>query len=307
MVQKLLTLATAFSITSIALMGCHPQAMADSPISTMTPEGQIEQAFSIQGGMNDVNNHRGGKLMKKRWAKLMKELNLTEEQKQAFTQMHRDMKQRFQGNRGKRKAVIASLKNEFLSHNLDKFVVKSKIEQMTSDIDPMLDQVAQNIVKGYQVLTVEQRALIEQKMAKRKAKRAQRTEKMGKFHQKFQGKMLKRMTKNLQLTPEQQTKMEAIFDSTLPNRQAMRAQKQAIHTAIKNELKAGADVEKIKGILKQAKNKHEGKLDLMVDKMAQVHALLTPEQRQKLVKKIDKFPMFGGKHRKHHRFGNSHF
>lgn len=93
----------------------------------------------------------------------------------------------------------------------------------------------------------------------------------------------------LDLDQAQQEKLEKIRMELTPRIAALRDARQKMHPMVKEQLAA----ERIDtGAVKEAIGEHRRQLDqvidLAVDRFAEFHAILTPEQRQKLIAKLEK-------------------
>ena len=88
------------------------------------------------------------------------------------------------------------------------------------------------------------------------------------------------LAKELNLTPDQQTKVRAIFADTHQRAQALEPKRREEHEALKTAVKAGNDRE-IDRILQQNAQLNADFQAMHVKAMAKVYAMLTPDQKTK--------------------------
>lgn len=102
--------------------------------------------------------------------------------------------------------------------------------------------------------------------------------------------MMDYMTEALDLTKEQLAKVNAYKDEVMTKVVAMRSEKKQLHEEIKAQLRREEiDTTRIKELVAEQRAKMDEVIDLMVDRIADFHRTLTPEQRDKLAAKLEKF------------------
>lgn len=243
-----------------------------------------DESFRLMGVQdNDTPNFDK---MHNRMQAFMKELNLTDAQKETFKDIKDSVKANFEKNKDKREALKNTLKNEFISETINKDNLKSAIETMKSEHEARIDMMANNIVKVYKTLTPDQITKIENKMKFIEDKVSMFADKpfFKNFHNNKSEKRLAFLKSNLNLTDDQVSSLKGLFENNKDQRAEMFNNFKKIKNSVQSELKTGnPDVEKIKGILTDAKKIMESKMDNHLDKIVKVHDVLTPEQRQKLV------------------------
>lgn len=150
------------------------------------------------------------------------------------------------------------------------------------------------MLKHFQILTADQRKILEAGRADMEKRMADMQAKM-KANTKFspaymQTKMLDGLAKKLTLTDEQKIKLKDVFTANKPAEPAtMMTKMQESQKAIQNELNSGkATVDSLKVILNA--NMHEDRLDKHLEVLVKVHDILTADQR----KLAGSFPMFDG-------------
>jgi protein CpxP len=110
--------------------------------------------------------------------------------------------------------------------------------------------------------------------------------------------MVDYMAETLDLNDEQRAQLEDIKEEFLAKAREMHAQKEAARAEFMAELrKAEIDQEKVRDLIAQKRSQMDEMIDLAVVRLAQFHSTLTPEQKEKLVAKLEWF------HEKHqHRW-----
>ena len=102
--------------------------------------------------------------------------------------------------------------------------------------------------------------------------------------------MMDYLTEALDLNEAQQAKANAIKDEILARTTAMHADKKQMHDEIKAQLNSEEiDTERVKELVAQHRAEMDEVIDLAVDRIADFHRTLSPEQRDKLIEKLAKF------------------
>ena len=109
--------------------------------------------------------------------------------------------------------------------------------------------------------------------------------------------MVDYISEALDLDDNQRAHLDGIKEEFLEKAKEMHARKEAMHAEFKAELlKEQIDQKRIKELIAQ-KHEHMNEIiDLAVERLAEFHATLTPEQKEKLVAKLE---WFHKKHRSH--------
>jgi Spy/CpxP family protein refolding chaperone len=220
----------------------------------------------------------GGPLMG--W--LGKELNLSDAQKAEFKALMADMK----GQRPAREAhqkMMQTLKQAFLSETFDAATVRSQWQALHGKGQPHSQKMAQALVKGWKILTPEQREQVQARMAKME-------ERMQKYaakpHAARPDKRMGKMFGDLNLTEAQQQQLTALMMATAPD-QAKIQQARQLKQSVLTELKGGADPAKIAALLARMQPEMQPGIVKHLDMMAKAHAILTPAQRQQVVTQLE--------------------
>ena len=94
----------------------------------------------------------------------------------------------------------------------------------------------------------------------------------------------------LDLTDPQIEQLDGIKEEFMAKAQEMHAKKQAMHTEFMAELKKEQiDQDKVKDLIAQKRVQMDEIIDLAVVRLSDFHSTLSPEQREKLVAKIEYF------------------
>jgi Spy/CpxP family protein refolding chaperone len=102
------------------------------------------------------------------------------------------------------------------------------------------------------------------------------------------------IAETLDLTDQQRAQLEGIKEEFIAKAETMRADKKVMHDAFMAELrKEEIDTQRLKGLIAEKQEQMTEFLDLAVTRLAEFHHTLTPEQREKLVTKLEYF------HKKH--------
>lgn len=109
--------------------------------------------------------------------------------------------------------------------------------------------------------------------------------------------MLDYMSEALDLNEDQQAMASSYKDEIMAMVKGMHSEKKQMHDEIKTQL-AGETIDKlrVKALVVEHRAGMDEVIDLVVDKVAEFHATLSPEQRTKLINKLEKFEKRHGRH-----------
>jgi len=94
----------------------------------------------------------------------------------------------------------------------------------------------------------------------------------------------------LDLTTLQEEQLNQYKDEIFQKANQMRANRSAVHEEIVAQLRnESIDQEHLKNLIFKNKAQMEELINLMVERLAEFHQTLTPEQREKLVRKLENF------------------
>jgi Spy/CpxP family protein refolding chaperone len=102
--------------------------------------------------------------------------------------------------------------------------------------------------------------------------------------------MLDYMAEALDLNENQQAMASSYKDEIMAKVKSMHSEKKQMHDEIKTQL-AGETIDKlrVKALVAEHRTGMDEVIDLAVDRVAEFHATLSPEQRTKLISKLEKF------------------
>jgi Spy/CpxP family protein refolding chaperone len=102
--------------------------------------------------------------------------------------------------------------------------------------------------------------------------------------------MVDYIAETLDLTEPQRQQLDGIKEEFMAKAQAMHEQKEAMHTEFMAELRKNQiDEVKIRDLIAQKRAQMDDIIDLAVNRLVDFHKSLSPEQREKLVAKIEYF------------------
>ncbi len=107
--------------------------------------------------------------------------------------------------------------------------------------------------------------------------------------------MMDYVSETLDLDEGQQAHLDQIKDEMLEKGMQMRADKTAMHSELVAQLRSEAiDQDRLKSMVTEHRIKMEALIDLGIVRLAEFHKTLTPEQREKLVAKLESFKKWHG-------------
>ena len=163
----------------------------------------------------------------------------------------------------------------FLSDKTDTAALKTGLLDLRPDIDARTKQIGQKIIQVYNILTPDQRDKIEAFLNKAFSEE---------HFKKIKSDRMANLFKGLDLTVEQKEKIENLINSNASFREKGFEKIKQVKASVLSELKSGtASADKIALILKQLKPDVDSMIDKQLDNFAQIHDILTPAQREKLV------------------------
>ena len=107
--------------------------------------------------------------------------------------------------------------------------------------------------------------------------------------------MVDYVSETLDLNEGQKAYLDQIKDELLEKGVQMRADKATMHSELITQLRSEEiDQGRLKAMVTEHKVKMEELIDLGIEKLAEFHKTLTPEQREKLVAKLESFKKWHG-------------
>ena len=108
--------------------------------------------------------------------------------------------------------------------------------------------------------------------------------------------MVDYVSETLNLNESQKAHLDQIKEELLEKGIQMRADKGAMHAELAAQLRSEEiDQDRLKAMVTDHKNKMEELIDLGIVRLAEFHKTLTPEQREKLVAKLESFKKWHGR------------
>jgi Spy/CpxP family protein refolding chaperone len=214
------------------------------------------------------------------------ELNLTDDQKkqlEALRQENKPPQPPDRSNMDEGKKVVDAA---FLSDSFDVSALQAKLDALRPSDDEHLAFDANMLIKTYNILTQDQRDLLEklQQDGAPKTPVARPTPSAEDIAKMVEGHLAK-ITTLLSLDETQQAALKPLLQPPAPpDFQADQEKRKATHDAINSELKSGnATVESVVAILKANRpaDPHAGELD----RLAKIHDILNADQRKTFLEK----------------------
>ena len=107
--------------------------------------------------------------------------------------------------------------------------------------------------------------------------------------------MVDYVAETLDLNESQRAHLDQIKDELIEKGIKMRADKSAMHAELVAQLRSEEiDQDRLKAMVTDHKTKMEELIDLGIVRLAEFHKTLTPEQREKLVAKLESFKKWHG-------------
>ena len=107
--------------------------------------------------------------------------------------------------------------------------------------------------------------------------------------------MVDYVAETLDLNEGQRAHLDQIKDELIEKGIKMRADKRAMHAELVAQLRSEEiDQDRLKAMVSDHKTKMEELIDLGIIRLAEFHRTLTPEQREKLVAKLESFKKWHG-------------
>ena len=107
--------------------------------------------------------------------------------------------------------------------------------------------------------------------------------------------MVDYVSETLDLNESQKAHLDQIKEELLEKGIQMHADKAAMHTELVAQLRSEEiDQDRLKAMVTEHRVKMEEMIDLGIAKLAEFHKTLTPEQREKLVAKLESFKKWHG-------------
>jgi Spy/CpxP family protein refolding chaperone len=107
--------------------------------------------------------------------------------------------------------------------------------------------------------------------------------------------MVDYISETLDLSPSQQEQLHRIKDELMEKAQQMHAHRESVHQVLVTQLRsAEIDQAQVKALIAEHRAQMDEIMDLIVVRLAEFHKTLTPEQKEKLISKIETFKKWHG-------------
>jgi protein CpxP len=245
--------------------------------------------FGMQHGRGMRGQHMAG---------FLKKLNLSDAQKSQLQAMRKEARADFQNHKETRGQFKQIFKNAFLSAKFETAAVKSQITPLiAAQKEARSQKMAEKMVQVYSILTPEQRQEVYSQLDQVEKKIAGFSkmpfaDKLMQMHGhgggKGQGNRLEKMATELGLSEAQKTQLKDLFEQGQPQRMAQFKELSGVKNQLVTLFQAGTpSVEQVKAVLNTGLKGMETHMDQRLQMMAEVHDLLSPQQREALVTKLE--------------------
>lgn len=305
--NKLASLALTASVIvgiSSCAGGSIAQAEEGDGFGLMAAVGQAAPAapgarMGHPGGPGG-HGHFGGPMAGPMGFGMMKDLNLSDDQKAQFKALFESARASHQGQKPDMQGLHDTLKSAFLADNFDAAGLKAKLAQSLPQAGSRAPQMAANLIKAWNILTADQQAKVVSKLEAMEQKMQQWQQNRGdKGAQHGPEQHLQKLAEKLNLSADQQTKLKVLWQGGQPDRQAKMQEFRQVKQQVLAELKSGhPSADRIATLLAAAAPKGEG-MTAHIDKMAALHDILTPAQRQQMVSLMEEHMQQMKQHMQH--------
>lgn len=213
----------------------------------------------------------------------MKDLNLNDTQKTQFKNLFTEARQNI-SHKESMKQTKDAIKQAFLAEHFDKAALQAQISSNLPDVASRSQTMANNLLKAWQILTPEQQSKVKDRLDKIEQKMQDWKNKGQAFAKGPHADHMQTLMQSLQVSEEQKTKLQAVWDAGKNERQEHFANMKDLKVKIIAELSSPQpNVERLAALIAPVANKVHSKMDKQLDKFASIHQILTSSQRQQLV------------------------
>lgn len=287
------TLGSLMALSLMTACGNLGSVLTSASLDTNSLQTQSLSGFAAdegqkvsQGGQGDHKGKGGGMGM---GGIDFAGITLTDEQKTALQALRESYKPEepaasdLNQDASKQAEVKTLIETAFLSSSFDATALEAQLSANAPNHDAQLQNQAELMIKSWQILTSEQKAQVKAKqveretqMAEREANRPAQSDTSDKA-----APGIERLTSSLNLTTEQQASIKAAFEANKPDFESQKTAMQANRTAIQAELDAANP--SAANLVTLLKANRPEKANHGLAQLAQLHAILTAEQRQSFV------------------------
>lgn len=283
-----LTAAIAFGAGCAATLPNADAALENEAFGLLADAG-AEHKMGPMGHMGHGNPMMG---------MFIKELGLSADQQARFKTLFSQVKASHQDLKPQFEALRKELKQAFLSDNFDAAALRGRISANLPEAGSHAHQMATTLIQAWQILTPDQQTKVVTRIEQMGQKMAQ-WQNQAKPDQGKHGQRLQKLAEELKLSPDQQSRIQAIWQQGMPDRGSRMAAMKAVKDQVLSELRtASPSADKIAAAIAPMAAKGQGMLGQHLDKIDAIHEILTPAQRQQLVTLLEQKAQ---QHRGHHR------
>jgi Spy/CpxP family protein refolding chaperone len=285
------TLGGLMALSLMTACGNLGSALTSASLDTNSLQTQGLNGFAAGGSQKGPRGGQGGHQDKGPGMGIggidFAGITLSDEQKTALQALREAYKpeQPAAPDTSKQAEIKAQIEAAFLSTSFDASALETQLSTNAPNHDAQLQSQAELMIKSWQILTAEQKSQVKAKqveretqMAEREANRPDRTD-VSMTDKGVPG--IERLTSTLNLTAEQQASIKAAFEANKPDFEGQKATMQANRTAIQAELDAASP--SAANLVTLLKANRPEKANHGLAQLAQLHAILTAEQRQSFV------------------------
>lgn len=287
------------SILALSLSGC----------ANNLPSGAIEENSTFALLANESNetgasrhhkNHQGkqSKHHGMMFMMMTRDLNLTADQKTALQALMQEGTEERSEIKAQFKTFKTKVQTAFVSDNFDAAALQAEWENIKKpDGSSVQLKMAEKLRAAWTLLTPEQQTKIEARLTQMESHMADRQTKSGDASS-HQDKMLAHMTEKLSLTEAQKSTLKSRWEAKSADRESRHSLMKGVKQAVLSQLKAGASSVEIAQSMAPLADAMEGKSNKHLDRLAELHDILTAEQRQLLITTMESQSHHGRGHHK---------
>ena len=284
--QKVRLLAVA-SVAALTASACA----ADLPSGAAEETSQAFALLADEGGTaTESRAHAGNKGRFQGQHKgfmfgmMARDLNLSTEQKNQFQALMQSGRENHGALKTELKTFKERVKTQFLTEQFDVSALQAEWNAIQKpDAEALRLKMAEKMHTAWHILTPEQQGKLETKLTALEARFSQAQRANPSKQNAHAGKMLARMTEQLNLSEAQQQTLKSRWEAQQGERQNRRAAFKSVKQTVLQQLKAGASAESLAQSLAPMSEQLDGKSASFLQRLATLHDILNAEQRQKLV------------------------
>lgn len=276
---------------AFTLLTNEPSVIHDSGASTHRKKGHPK-------GRGKKGMHSGMMLMM-----MTRDLDLTADQKTALQSLMKEGTEDHLEMKTQLKTFKAKVQTAFISDAFDAASLQSEWENIKKpDAVSIQLKMAEKLRAAWALLTPEQRAKIESRLVAMESRmaeyRVKRQAKSGADTGGYEDKMLAHMTEQLKLTETQKNTLKARWQAKKADHGGHYALMKGVKQAVLDKLKAGASSAEIAQSMAPLADAMEGKSGKHLSHLADLHGVLTAEQRKLLMTSMQNRSHSGRGHHK---------